>query len=279
MRQFCRLLFYYLFLSSFPSSLPAQSSVDSNMAVPSQSVESDWKLIAPDLEILEYTVQEGGIFASSLVFVRTALKNYKLRVGWAKEFGFSQGTVKSIAQAAGATLAINANFFDPKGDPIGLVVSRGISLNNIHRGGKVLTGIFQLTNKGAALVNRTAYDPKGVIEAVQAGPRLIVNKLPIDGLREGESASRRAGVCIDELGRILVFSSQSTFGGVTMNQLQRILREPSINCVDALNLDGGGSAQMYVGVKDRTNKLSRPGRIDSSGKGVIRDREIANYEN
>ena len=38
----------------------------------------------------------------------------------------------------------------------------------------------------------------------------------------------------------------SGYVGVSIAQMQSVLTSPDIDCVDALNLDGGGSAQLYL---------------------------------
>ncbi len=224
-------------------------------AVKSINPQPNWKEIAPDFEVVELSTTDGGIFSASLLFARTKLDKFRVKVVRAKEYGSNRSTVKSIANSSGAVLAINSNFFDPNGEPLGLIVSRGISLNPIHKGGKVLTGIFQVTNNGISIINRGAFQVDGILEATQAGPRLLSSGNPVQGLKQSQVASRRAGVCIDAQDRLIFFCSRSTFGGVTMSELQRILTDSRINCVDALNLDGGGSAQLYISVKDQNDSL------------------------
>jgi hypothetical protein len=38
--------------------------------------------------------------------------------------------------------------------------------------------------------------------------------------------------------------------GCTTRQLQELLTHPEINCVDAINFDGGGSSQLFIGPHD-----------------------------
>ena len=40
-----------------------------------------------------------------------------------------------------------------------------------------------------------------------------------------------------------------TFSGVSLSDLKNILVSEEINCKDALNFDGGGSAQIYISNK------------------------------
>ena len=81
---------------------------------------------------------------------------------------------------------------------------------------------------------------------MQGGPRLLANGAAVPGLRDVNSSSRRAGVCLDKDNRLIFFCVSSSLSGVSLAELQTALRAPGIDCVDALNLDGGGSAQLYV---------------------------------
>lgn len=217
--------------------------------------DPSWRKIAPDLEVSDFGSSSPGLFSSQLLFVRTSLRDFVVSVGVAREFGLSRATAKVFAEKSGATLAINANFFDLERKPLGLVINRGLTRNPLHKGGRVLTGIFEVTSKGPAILSRDGYDPSSAIEAVQAGPRLLAKGDKIQGLSERDVATRRAGVCIDNLGRIVFFCSASNLGGITLGDLQTLLLNPSIGCVDAINLDGGGSAQLHLKVSETMYSL------------------------
>jgi len=45
---------------------------------------------------------------------------------------------------------------------------------------------------------------------------------------------------------LVIFRVTSGVFGCTIRQLQNVLLSPLINCVDAINFDGGGSSQLYV---------------------------------
>jgi len=202
-----------------------------------------WRAIAPDLET---TVVSTGPFSADLVLVRTQLKRYRIEVIQASVFGSPRGSVNRLTESAGAILGINANFFDEIGRPLGLVVSRGKGIQRLHGGGKTLTGVFAIDSNGPRIDSRISYSPTGVREAIQAGPRLIANGAAVHGLKSSGAAARRAGVCIDNAQRVIFFVVSSGFLGLTFDELQRILIRPGIDCRDALNLDGGGSAQLRV---------------------------------
>jgi len=194
----------------------------------------------------ELTISSRIIFSSSLTFIRTSLGSYRVGVVRASDYGWERTDVKSLTIASKAILGVNANFFDPDGRPLGLVVSKGVVHQKLHRGGATLTGVFTATKKGIFIVNRQNLANLIPVEAVQAGPRLLSNGAPVEGIHESLALSKRAGICIDRRGRLIFFAVSSRFIGLDIEELQNVLVKPEIGCVDALNLDGGGSAQLYV---------------------------------
>jgi exopolysaccharide biosynthesis protein len=204
-----------------------------------------WTTLAEDLEVREVSYPSGSLFPARLIFLRSALKRFNVGVVRAADFGMTRSTVKDLVNRSKAVAGINANFFVDSGQPLGLVISRAILHGKLHRGGKALTGIFQSGRLGMSVVGREEFSPTSVVEAVQAGPRLLIKGKKVPGVHTA-SYSRRAGVCIDREGRLNLFCVSSGLLGLTVGQLQELLARDDVGCVDALNLDGGGSAQLYV---------------------------------
>lgn len=207
----------------------------------------DWHSVGPDLELGRATLGGDTMLSAEIVFVRTALQRYRIQVVRAADYGKKNATVRTLARESRAVFGINANFFDERGAPLGLVMSRGTLLQRMHQGGSTLTGVFAVKRSGAQIVSRRSFDPASVLEAVQAGPRLLSNGERIADLRSTSAYARRAGVCIDREQRVLFFTVGAGLIGVTLDQLIEALLHPSVGCHSALNLDGGGSAQMFLG--------------------------------
>ena len=131
-----------------------------------------WQPLGNDLERSEFTFNVGAVFTSSIVLVRSELQRYRLRTIRASEFGWKRATVRALCRAAGASVCSNANFFDEQGKALGLVISRGIIHQKIHKGGSVLTGILFATSKSVKVLPRDAFSPSQAVEGVQSGPRL-----------------------------------------------------------------------------------------------------------
>ena len=208
----------------------------------------DWFLLAPDLEMKEIPVKSNPIFGSNLLFIRTSLKNYHVKVIRSKEYGEKSLDVKTLALKSNAIIAINANFFDEYGKALGLVINRGKVFNKMHKGGNTLTGVFQANRTEIKISGRNNIDYSSILEAVQAGPRLVANHAILETKNSFQN-SKRSGVCVDDQNRLIIFSTMDTFSGVSLSDLKNILVSEEINCKDALNFDGGGSAQIYISNK------------------------------
>lgn len=222
-----------------------------------------WNRLGDDLELAEVATEDRRILSPQVTLLRSTLKRYRLNVIPASRSGLKNTTVKRLSKLSGAVLGINANFFDEHGEPLGVVLNNGNLMQSMHRGGNTLTGIFQIANNKPSIVGRNSFDPNGVLEAVQAGPRIIVAGKAQEKLRELDVYERRAGVCVDGNDRVILFISSGIMG-ISFRELLKVLLHPDIACVEALNLDGGGSAQLYVsadipGASAGMREISLPG--------------------
>ncbi len=208
--------------------------------------ETRWVNLGEDLETAETSSNAGSFFPAYFTFIRTSLHRFRLSAVRAEEYGKKRATVETLCSLARGSVCINASFFDENGDPLGLVVSRGITSRKVHKGGKTLNGVFMLSRSGPSIHNR--FDPilTSAVEAVQSGPVLIKEGKVVEGIRESFPASRRSGVCVDGAGRLVFFIASANFSAISIETLQNVLSNPDIGCRDALNLDGGGSSQLYV---------------------------------
>lgn len=213
--------------------LPVCSSADS------------WQTIGREIQISRIQINPQEYFSPELLFIRFPLNSYRVAVVRSREFEKPRMTALAAGRTSKALIAINANFFDETGKALGLVVSQGIKYQDIHRGGKTLTGILSVSRQLTQIVHRDNHDPTGTVEAIQAGPRLVSGGTLVQGIRSNTAYSRRAGVCLAKDNSMILFISSGLIG-LTISQLQDVLVRPEIGCLEALNLDGGGSAQLYL---------------------------------
>ena len=205
-----------------------------------------WEKIGDDLEQATGKLNQDSVFSASIVLVRSALLRFNLQTIRASEYGWKHATIRSLCRAAGASVCINSNFFDEQGKALGVVISRGIIHQKAHRGGGTLTGILFATSKGVGITHRDTFSINGVVEAAQAGPRLISQGQIVPGLKESSFRTNLSGVCLDSKGRIVLYRVTAGVFGSSLPLLQNLLLSPAVECLDALNLDGGGSSQLYL---------------------------------
>ncbi len=242
--SFLRYLIPPLCVALMPAWFTGEATADTT-----STNERLWAPIAEDLQMARLQLSSRRLFSTELTLFRTSLQRYRVGVVRATEFGSKRDNVRNLTQKAHAIAGINANFFDKQNNPLGLVISKGIIQQKIHWGGSTLSGIFYATRKNIAIAPRKTFNPDQVLEALQAGPRLISNSAREEGLHDSLAPSRRAGVCIDGAGRLILFAVSSRIVGLDIEELQEILLRKDINCVQALNFDGGGSAQIFVDSK------------------------------
>ncbi len=226
-----------------------------------------WQPIGFGLDQASVRLNQDSMFSSSVVLVRTSLSDYRLQVIRAADYGWKRANVRALCRAAGAATCINTNFFDEQGKALGLVISRGIIQQRVHKGGGTLTGVAFVTPKSAGIAHRDSFSPEGVVEAVQAGPRVIAAGESVPGLKESSFRTNLSGLCIDRQGRVILYRVSAGVFGASLPLLQRLLLSPGVECVDALNFDGGGSSQLYIsaeipGHSGAVREESFPGRDD-----------------
>ena len=205
-----------------------------------------WDKLSSGLEQTNFKINGDSIISSSIAIVRSDMQSHRIATIRASEYGWKHATVQALCKASGAVACINANFFDEQGKPLGLVIGRGILHQKIHKGGGLLTGILFVTPKSVGVAYRDTFSTEGVVEAVQAGPRLVSKGVIVEGLKESARSSNLSGICIDAEQRVSIFRVTSGVFGGSLLQLQNVLTQPQIGCVEALNFDGGGSSSMYI---------------------------------
>lgn len=216
-----------------------------------------WQKVNDEIALRTESAFWPSLLAPKVLLFRPNLYKYRIRVRTAREFGQNTTSAQEISRKGGGLFVINGSFFDHLERPLGLVISRGIAVSPLHKGGTTLTGIFQIKNGKPEIIHRDEFTPNGVVEALQAGPRLLVDgkETPVT---KDTSRSLRTAVCLDKSSNILFASSTRWLMGVTLQEMQNILKR--VGCKNALNLDGGGSAQFVFSpssISDRRELLGK----------------------
>lgn len=147
-----------------------------------------------------------------------------------------------LGPEVGALAVLNASYFDERGRPLGLLVEDGRMLSRANERGWAWAAI-----SSGRLVLRQAREevPPGVTQAVQAGPLLVRAgaALPSSSPRR----ARRSFLGSDASGRIVL---GATNGSLLLGELAALLARPEseggAGLVEAINLDGGSSSQLWI---------------------------------
>lgn len=219
------------------------------MILPIQSACADilvWTTLAPGLQYAQIKTIS-GFFSGVIYAFKINLNNYQLDLGLAYDMQRPLATVEQLAKASGAMIAVNGGFFTPTLQPVGLRVKQGKLRSPIKQ--ISWWGVFYVDKHNHAhIVSQKQYDSStGAQFAIQSGPRLVVHG-QIPSLKPG--VAYRTALGITRSGQVVIVATDNVL--MTTDQLARIMSASEyaggLNCVDALNLDGGSSTQMYAQV-------------------------------
>lgn len=207
------------------------------------------RLLANDWNALEQ-----GLFYKKITLQTKTIHVFKINPQYylLKPIVEQKTTVKNMVQTSGALLTINANFFDSSGKPLGLAIQDGKELNpfkNISWWGIFYQEGTKSHNVAGHIIHSSQFRKNPAIKnAIQAGPRLIINGT-IPKLKSQNSAKSAIG--INKKGEILVVA---TLSSIDIVELAELMVKPELTggleCINALNLDGGSSTQLYAKVGD-----------------------------
>jgi uncharacterized protein YigE (DUF2233 family) len=169
------------------------------------------------------------------------------RVLYADLFHLKGASAKTFAEKSGAIAAINANYFDEKGRPLAYLKTAGKEVNSTVSKHALYTGIFGVRELVPFVAHRDNFQPSQASEALQSGP-LLVHKGAVEMLNGSARYARRSVIGMDKGGRIVTGVTDAVLGGLSFPELQELFSSSNqrLDATDLLNLDGGGSAQLYV---------------------------------
>lgn len=231
---------FILLLFQVTSSVRAEEKISSKF---------NWQKIEAGLEFSKYTLGPGGaLLRSEVVLLKIDPRKFFLDLA----ISYSADQIKNFCEFENAIAGINANFFDPKNKPLGLLIKDNKLIQGLHRQGNVLTGVFSMEADLPKIENRSDFNPSNKQLALQAGPRLIENGQVLR-LTSPEVTSRRSGIAITNKNEVIIYATSLRFPGASLLEIQHMLILPELDVKDALNLDGGGSSQFYL---EKTGTLS-----------------------
>jgi uncharacterized protein YigE (DUF2233 family) len=203
-----------------------------------RAAASAWRQAGPGFEVRAFS-RASGLGPARVLVVRVDPARCRIRVVHAgKNVSSSEATADKVCPPRGA--AVNASFFaeEPFFKPIGLLICDGKKLQPRLRNAD--WGIFLVTKKRALVASSREALPAGILQAVESKPRLVLNGKMLRFKPQAEA--KRAAVGVDAQGRVILAATE---GLLSLEEWARCLRE-DLNCTNALNLDGGPSAQLTV---------------------------------
>jgi hypothetical protein len=207
---------------------------------PSTILSREWETLAPGLERRAFETPDDPL--AGIIAVRLDPSQYDFRAH------YRAGEPQTIGQwrtlLPGAALIINANFFDPAFQVLGLVISDGTAYGQPYRS---QGGSFASNGTPVVFSNiQPGVDFYAWQHLVQGFPMLVENGS--QAYTSPDRATRRTAIGIDTEGRVIVIVSALI--GLALDDLSALLAGPEFDLVNAVNLDGGGSTMMWLPAAD-----------------------------
>lgn len=195
-----------------------------------------WQSLSSGIEWRKIQIKDAGFLNSDVDVVVLRFAPKRLHV----EMGKTQ-TAKEWRESTQSIAAVNGGFFDEDNDSLGLRESKGKELSALR---SVDWGVFFVRNGKAHILHTRDFpktNTKSITEAIQSGPRLVVDGQPTD-LKD--QWARRTGIGITADGKVLIAVSDSELSLPKWADFWAA--KDGLHCQHALNLDGGGSTQLSV---------------------------------
>lgn len=220
-------------LSQPPSPVPASDTV---------TPTDGWQTLAPGLERRLYAPDADNPL-SHIVALRIDPARHTFRAH--ARPGQPLDIVRWRQELPEAVVLVNANFFTPEHQILGLVVADGAVYGQTYRD---YGGMFAVQN-GLPVIRSNASQPYAgemLEQAVQGFPMLVMNGQAAYSNPAADRATRRTAVGQDRQGRIILLVTPLL--GLTLRDLSAYLPTTDLDLLIAFNLDGGGSSLLSVSV-------------------------------
>lgn len=209
------------------------SSLDANA--------DDWRILARGLNYKRLAIIQNNSPVDLHVF-RINLSRYNVKPIAAAQ----SATAKLMTLEQDALLTVNANFFDVDHKILGLVLKDKFLIHQTKNISWWST--LCIKDNKATITPNKAITATECHQAIQAGPRLVIDG-SIPKLKESFSAKTAIG--INQAGELLIAVTRNR---LSITKLAEIFQAPEqkggLACINALNLDGGSSSQIYARIGD-----------------------------
>jgi uncharacterized protein YigE (DUF2233 family) len=234
----------------------AKPKVSSTLAV---RKPGDWKLLDSGIEHRKMTLERSDpSYSFDLNLVRFGRQRVLPRIISSGQFQLKSADAKTLAQRTGAVATINANYFDEKGKPLAFLKTANQEINRSVSKHALYTGVFGVQDSMPFIVHRDEFQLTDAQEGIQSGPLLLKQGTAVPSIPGAGRYSRRAVIGMDKQQRLIVGVTDTVLGGLSFAELQELFSRPEwqLETTELLNLDGGGSAQLYIKTRSHEEFIS-----------------------
>ncbi|MDP2606189.1 MAG: phosphodiester glycosidase family protein [Deltaproteobacteria bacterium] len=250
MRRYLTVLLVFHFVALTANSASSQTTGKKKIS-PTLSVTdaAAWKSVQKGIESRKITLErsEPG-YTLDLKLLRFDTQWITARLLRSAEYQLKAANAMTFLERSGAVAAINANYFDTGGKPLAFLKAGGQAVNPRVSRSSLYTGVFGVKDQRPFISHRDDFFSEQADEGMQSGPLLLLRGAPQAVTGVPLRASRRALIGIDREQRLMIAGTDNLIGGLFWAELQEIFSAGSwqVQAQDLLNLDGGGSAQLYI---------------------------------
>ncbi|MGN1117902.1 MAG: phosphodiester glycosidase family protein [Acutalibacteraceae bacterium] len=209
-------------------------------------------------------------FSSGLVSAMAGYKDYDTSGKWGMQTVRDQARKAELATGRNIVVAINADYYN---------MSTGEPLNNLVMGGKIVhlatdpnSYYFAVLKDGTPVIRKSSEPLDDVQEAVGSPFPLVIDGNVNEDLRYDTSQMPRNAIGIDADGKVIIMVNDGRQApksvGYTSYEIAKMMK--AYGCVNAIYLDGGGSAT-FASKSEGTNALTVKNSPSDGNERLVSD--------
>ncbi|WP_419418895.1 phosphodiester glycosidase family protein [Legionella sp. D16C41] len=204
---------------------------------------ANWQRLGPGLLYQDLNFSYLSPWSHIHVFL-IDLKSNKLSSIMAKDLALKNASAEEYAEHSKSLITINGGFFDHNFHPLGLRINDKKQQSPLKQ--ISWWGVFYIKHDHAYLTSVNQFKRSKQIDfAVQSGPRLIIHG-QIPPLKPGRA--ERSALGITPEGQVVMLVTENS--PLSTTELAQLMQAPPLNCIHALNLDGGSSSQLHAAINN-----------------------------
>lgn len=201
--------------------------------------KTSWRTLSLGVKYQDLKRQYITPWSHAHVF-KISLKHNELSLVMARDLDLKYASADEYARHTQSLISINGGFFDHNFQSLGLRINKKQQQSPFKR--ISWWGVFYIKHNKAYISSVRQFNRDNQIDfAIQSGPRLVINgQIPTMKPKRAE----RTALGITKNGDIIILVTENA--PMSTTELAQLMKAPPLNCVDALNLDGGSSSQLYA---------------------------------